>query len=68
MQRHAELKRSIYMYFMQYMEHHAELMVSQCKLISAEFKDPVFAKQSHNARFQSYKTSVLGLFSRKLGL
>ncbi len=33
-----------------------------------EFIDPVFAKTSPNARFQSYKTSVLGLFSWNLGL
>jgi hypothetical protein len=33
-----------------------------------EFIDPVFVKQTQNARLQSLKSSVLGLFSRKLGL
>ncbi len=33
-----------------------------------EFIDPVLAKLAQNASFQSLKMSVLGLFSRKLGL
>jgi hypothetical protein len=33
-----------------------------------EFIDPVFAKTAQNAGFLSLKTSILGLFSRKLGL
>ncbi len=33
-----------------------------------EFLDPVFVKLSQNSRFQRLKSSVLGLFSRKLGL
>ncbi len=52
---------------MQYKEHLAELTMSKCKLISAEFIDPVFAKTIPKRSFSVIQNERFGLVFTKTG-